>query len=205
MEEFNEDEELEKVKRELALRQENKIAEKQNDSSVFGDSFSEFVKNDSRISKDLEKHNRKKFKIFKKQDQEELDDRSAISRYQIRYDRETWFYKRHRDTIDKYAKKTINGKKRQEENACIVKSEEDETLRIGYFLMLFYVWFDLIMSALSNLIAIPVHIVRVIAELFAKMRKEIMWATIIIIIVLAVVIGIIVGINSLMQFANSFK
>ena len=80
--------------------------------------FEEFLNRNPDLKNKRDKVNRKKFNSFAKREQQVTDDYTAVDRYKARYDRETWFYNRHSDTINKYCKK---------DNA------ENDVVRIGYF------------------------------------------------------------------------
>lgn len=183
--------ELEELKQEIALRSQELSKNELNNS------FKTFLGDTEKTEKEIARHNKKKFKIFKKLDKDTTDDFSAVERYQTRYNRETWFYKRHKDTIDKYTKKT---KEKNRDN--LVLDEEGDALRVGFYAMVFYVWFDLILSFITNVLIFPIHITRIVAEQFAKMRKDIMWATIIVISLILVSLGLGFGIKALINYAR---
>lgn len=162
-------------------------------------SFNNYVNSDDEDKKEeVKKHNKRKFKLFRKGKEKKETDQIATSVYQSRYDRETWYYKRHKDTIDKYVKKDEKDGKKQECDVKIlrVETEEDDTLRIGFLKMWFIVMFDfLISTCIGNIIASPIHIFKVIAETFTRMKKAVSITVAIITILIIVIVGLILGVN----------
>lgn len=170
--------------------------------------FKDFLQNGV-SNEEVKKHNKKRFKLLKKRKEMQDNDISATSVYQSRYDRETWFYKRHKDTIDKYIKKDEKSEKKNANNqtTIIVDSpDKEDVARIGYYKMLFIVWFDLIFcTVIGNIVASPIHLVRYIAELFYKMKKAIAITVAIITVVIILTVGLIFGISSLMNMVQGLS
>lgn len=175
-------------------------------SNTIDEQFNDFIKNDEEVNEDIKKQNKKRFKKFSRHKRQTEDDISATQRYQFAYDRETWYYKRHKDTIDKYIKKDDKQVQKKQENGSFTvlnTTNEDETLRIGFLKMAFLVWFDLIVEFLGKVVFLPIYLVRVLVELFYKMKKSIAVSVIIVAVVILVVVGLIFGIQALMNYMTS--
>ena len=170
--------------------------------------FKDFLQNGV-SNEEVKKHNKKRFKLLKKRKEMQDNDISATSVYQSRYDRETWFYKRHKDTIDKYIKKDEKSEKKNANNQTTIivdNPDKEDVARIGYYKMLFIVWFDLIFcTVIGNIVASPIHLVRYIAELFYKMKKAIAITVAIITVVIILTVGLIFGISSLMNMVQGLS
>lgn len=176
--------------------------------SKIDEGFNDYIETDEEAQNEVKKHNKKTFKLYRKR-KESLDkDEASIDIYQARYDRETWFYKRHKDTIDKYVKKDDKKddrkKKGEQEPIVVVENpNKDETLRIGLFKMLLIVWFDLFVDFIGKIVFFPIHLLRYVSELFFKMKKTIAVTIIIIIAIVLVVVGLVFGIDALMGYAKT--
>lgn len=170
--------------------------------------FDEYIKTDEDVRNEVKKHNKKTVKLFRKR-KETLDkDEASLDIYQVRYDRETWFYKRHKDTIDKYNKKdekksTFSKNKESEVVVEIKNDDKDEVLRIGLFKMLLIVWFDLLVSVVGMVVFLPIHLLRYVSELFFKMKKSIAVTILIIVAIVVVVVGLVFGIEALLNYAKT--
>ena len=139
---------------------------------------------------------------------EGIDDNvSATRKYVTDYEREEWYYKRHKDTIDKYIKKDDKEKKKknsQDPNVVVVETEKaDEPLRVGLFKMWSIVFYDMLIFILGCIVFSPVHLVRYVAELFFKMRKALAITVGIIVGVAILIIGLIFGVSALFNYARS--
>lgn len=169
--------------------------------------FNEFLStDDEKVKEEVKKHNQKTFKLFKKRRETINSDVTATEIYQTRYDRETWYYKRHKDTIDKYVKKEDKQKTNTKNADTIIVEQQDEALRIGIIKMWIIVWYDLLIcTVLGNLIMSPIHLFRFATELFYKMKKSIAISVLIITIVILIGVGLIFGINALMRYAQSLS
>ena len=171
-------------------------------------SFTGYVNSDDeKKEKVIKKYNKKRFNLFKRNKDRKETDELATSVYQSRYDRETWYYKRHKDTIDRFTKKEERVLKKNDNEVYVVdKSEQDETLRIGFLKMWFIVMYDLIVCTfLANLVATPFHIFRVIAELFHKMKKSVAITVAIITAVIIIALGLILGTNYIFNLAQGLS
>ena len=183
-------------------------------NDVFNDnldsSFNSYVNgDDEEKEEEVKKHNKKKFKLFRKGKEKKETDKIATSIYQSRYDRETWYYKRHKDTIDRYVKKEEKEVKKNQDDGVVViqtKTEEDDTLRIGFLKMWFIVMYDfLFCTVIGNLFASPVHLLRYISELFFKMKKAVAITIVIIVGIIVIVLGLILGINYVFSLAQGLS
>ena len=173
-------------------------------SVAMDNQLNDFVQNNDEIKEDIKKHNKKKIKRFFK-DKNTLDgDTSATQVYQTRYDRETWYYKRHKDTIDKYIKKDDKKpEKGKSGDNVIVVDNTDDVLRIGLFKMLLIIWYDLFVDVLGKVIFLPIHLIRYVVELFYKMKKAISITIVIVVVAIIVIIGLIFGISALSDLVQS--
>lgn len=171
--------------------------------------FDTFIKSDNEeVKKASEKHNKKTLKLFTKRKEGIDDNISATKKYATDYEREEWYYKRHKDTIDKYIKKDDKDKKRKkDDNAVEVvienENNQDDTLRVGLFKMWSIVFYDMLIFILGCIVFSPVHLVRYVAELFFKMRKSLAITVGIIVGVVVLVIGLYFGISALFNYARS--
>lgn len=202
---------IEKI-RELAKVNPSLLSADVND--VFNDnldlSFKDYVNSDDEEKKEeVKKHNKRKFKLFRKGKEKKETDQLATSIYQSRYDRETWYYKRHKDTIDRYVKKEEKQVKKNQDDGVVViqtKTEEDDTLRIGFLKMWFIVMYDFfVCTVIGNLFASPVHLLRYISELFFKMKKAVAITIVIIVGIIVIVLGLILGINYVFSLAQGLS
>lgn len=163
--------------------------------------FDQYVNSgDKDVQKGYRKHNKKTFKLFKKRKENLDNDITAVETYRARYNRETWFYKRHKDTIDKYIKK--DEKDKQKENQELFTIKDEEPLRIGFVKMLSIVWFDLLMTYIGYIVLSPIYLFRGLVELFYKMKKSVAVATIIITVIIVLAVGLIFGIGALLRYAR---
>lgn len=169
--------------------------------------FNDYINsNDEDVAKTTEKHNKKTLKMFTKRKERVNDNVSATKTYITDYDREEWYYKRHKDTIDKYIKKDDKDKKKKGDNdinVVIETEKDDEPLRVGLFKMWSIVAYDMLIFILGCIVFSPVHLVRYVAELFFKMRKALAITVAIIVGVVVLTIGLIFGVSALFNFARS--
>ena len=170
-------------------------------------SFTEYVNSDDEDKdKAVKKHNKKRFNLFRKGKEKKEADETATSVYQSRYDRETWYYKRHKDTIDKYVKKEEKDSKKKDSDILVVQNQDDEVLRIGFLKMWFIVMFDWIFcTIIANIIGSPVHLLKCISEIFYRMKKSVAITVIILVGIILVVVGLILGINYIFSFAQGLS
>lgn len=161
---------------------------------------------DENVQKTSEKHNKRTLKMFTKRKEQVNDNVSATRKYVTDYEREEWYYKRHKDTIDKYIKKDDKDKKKKGDNSVevVIESDrEEEPLRVGLFKMWSIVFYDMLIFILGCIVFSPVHLVRYVAELFFKMRKSLAITVGIIVGVVVLTVGLIFGISALFNFARS--
>ncbi len=201
---------IEKI-RELAKVNPSLLSADVND--VFNDNldlnFKDYVNSDDEEKQEeVKKHNKKKFKLFRKGKEKKETDQLATSIYQSRYDRETWYYKRHKDTIDRYVKKEEKEVKKQQDNGVVIiqtETEEDNTLRIGFLKMLLIVWFDILIDCIGKIVFSPIHLLRYVSELFLKMRKAVAITIVIIVGIIVIVLGLILGIDYVFSLAQGLS
>lgn len=161
---------------------------------------------DENVQKTSEKHNKRTLKMFTKRKEQVNDNVSATRKYVTDYEREEWYYKRHKDTIDKYIKKDDKEKKKKSDNSVdvVIESDrEEEPLRVGLLKMWSIVFYDMLIFILGCIVFSPVHLVRYVAELFFKMRKSLAITVGIIVGVVVLTVGLIFGISALFNFARS--
>lgn len=172
-------------------------------------SFNDYINSDDEDKKEeVKKHNKRKFKLFRKGKEKKETDQLATSIYQSRYDRETWYYKRHKDTIDRYVKKEEKPATKRENDGVVViqtKTEEDDTLRIGFLKMLLIVWFDILIDCIGKIVFSPIHLLRYVSELFLKMRKAVAITIVIIVGIIVIVLGLILGVNYVFNLAQGLS
>lgn len=176
----------------------------QNLSNTMDAQFNEYMSSDE-VQKDMSKQNKKRYKLFSKRKRGVEDDVSATQKYQTAFDREEWYYKRHKDTIDKYIKKDDKpaDKKQKDGTTIVVEQQAEEVLRVGLWKMALIVFFDLFVDVLSKIVFLPFHLLRFLVELFYKMKKAIAVTVIIIAVVILVTVGLIFGINALQNLVQS--
>lgn len=189
--------------REIAKYGENGLSDK------LDRNFDEYINSDDKeIEKSTKRANKKRFKRLKNHKESVEGDLIAVDIYQARYDRETWYYKRHKDTIDKYIKKDdkeTSKKPKDNESVMVVNNNIDETLRIGFLKMLSIVWFDQIITLLGYIIWSPIYLIRGVVELFYKMKKPIAITVGILVAVAVLIIGLIFGVNALLHYGRSLS
>lgn len=72
-------------------------------------SFADYVNGkDADKNGQIDESNKRRFKKKLKRREKVEDDYDTTDVYQARYDRETWYYKRHKDTIDNIPRKRKN-------------------------------------------------------------------------------------------------
>lgn len=182
-------------------------------NDVFNDNldskFKDYVNSDDKEKQEeVKKHNKRKFKLFRKSKEKKETDELATSIYQVRYDRETWYYKRHKDTIDKYVRKREKTASKQENQGVVLiqtESEEDKTLRIGFLKMLLIVWFDILIDCVGKMVFSPIHLLRYVSELFLEMRKAVAITIVIIVGIIVIVLGLILGANYIFSLAQGLS
>lgn len=182
-------------------------------NDVFNDNldskFKDYVNSDDKEKQEeVKKHNKRKFKLFRKSKEKKETDELATSIYQVRYDRETWYYKRHKDTIDKYVRKREKTASKQENQGVVLiqtESEEDKTLRIGFLKMLLIVWFDILIDCVGKIVFSPIHLLRYVSELFLEMRKAVAITIVIIVGIIVIVLGLILGANYIFSLAQGLS
>lgn len=208
------DRSIEEIEAEIAEKKQEiaEVRQTNNTPSFASKMDSEFGKYldgaDDEVREDVKKHNRKTFKMLKKRKEQKDSDLTATEVYQARYDRETWYYKRHKDTIDKYVKREDKDKTKAktDPNVLVVENPEEEAMRIGIFKMWFIVWFDLVVCTfLGNLVLSPIHLVRFMAEIFYKMKKSVAVTVVIIVTVIIVAVALTFGIQALMNYARTLS
>ena len=173
-------------------------------STIMDTKFNEYASSDDKdVKKGYDKFNKKRFKRIKDRQESIEIDQSAVDKYQVKYNREEWFYKRHKDTIDKYIKKDEKQKTSKDDNSVIVVENAQETLRVGFAKMISIVWFDLFLTYLGYIVLFPIYLFRNLVELFYKMKKSVAVAVIIITVVIVIAIALIFGINALMRLTRS--
>lgn len=167
--------------------------------------FNTFINSDNKeVLEASKKHNKKTLKMFTKRKEGIDDNVSATKKYYTDYEREEWYYKRHKDTIDKYIKKDDKDKKKKPSDIEILETErEEEPLRVGLFKMWTIVFYDMLIFILGCIVFSPIHLVRYVAELFFKMRKSLAITVGIIVGVVVLTVGLIFGISALFNFARS--
>lgn len=184
------------------------ISENQNTlSTKFDDAFEEYVNSDDEnVKKQIEQSNKKTFKKLGKSKEKITGDIADTNVYQVRYEKEEWFYKSHKDTIDKYVKKEEKKQIKDKDSlVATIQNEPEEITRIGMAKMRTIVWFDLLIRTIlfDYIICSPIQLIRAIAELFYRMKKSIAIAVAIITGIIVIGLGLYFGAEAIMNFARS--
>lgn len=193
-----------------AMRERGLITPNGEVADLVDKSFADYVNGkDADKNDQIDESNKRRFKKKLKRREKVEDDYDTTNVYQARYDRETWYYKRHKDTIDKYTKKEEKRVKNDPNTASIVVEDpnKEEIARIGMFKMWSIVWFDLIIVTIlfSYIICSPIHLLKKITELFYQMKKGIAITVLIITAVIIVSVGLIFGVNAILNYARSLS
>lgn len=184
------------------------ISENQNTlSTKFDDAFEEYVNSDDEnVKKQIQQSNKKTFKKLGKSKEKITGDIADTNVYQVRYEKEEWFYKSHKDTIDKYVKKEEKKQIKDKDSlVATIQNEPEEITRIGMAKMRTIVWFDLLIRTIlfDYIICSPIQLIRAIAELFYRMKKSIAIAVAIITGIIVIGLGLYFGAEAIMNFARS--
>lgn len=181
-------------------------------SEKLDEAFSDYLNSDNDdIQKAVNKSNKRTFKKLGKSKEKVTGDIADTNVYQARYDREEWYYKRHKDTIDRYASSKKDEKKNQSKNkdelVATITNEPEEVTRIGLAKMAVIVWFDLLIRTIlfDYIICSPFQLVRAVAELFYRMKKSIAITVGIITGIIVVTLGLIFGVQAIMNYVQSLS
>lgn len=184
------------------------VSENQNAlSTKFDEAFDEYVNSDDEsVKKQIQQSNKKTFKKLGKSKEKITGDIADTNVYQVRYEKEEWFYKSHKDTIDKYVKKEEKKQIKDKDSlVATIQNEPEEITRIGMAKMRTIVWFDLLIRTIlfDYIICSPIQLIRAIAELFYRMKKSIAIAVSIITGIIVIGLGLYFGVEAIMNFARS--
>lgn len=177
-------------------------------STKFDEAFSDYLNSDDKKVQDqINKSNKKTFRKLGKSKEKITGDIADTNVYQVRYDKEEWYYKSHKDTIDRYVKKEEKKAPAKDKDTLVatITNEPEEITRIGIAKMRTIVWFDLLIRTIlfDYVLCSPIQLVRAIAELFYRMKKSIAIAVAIITGIIVVILGLVFGVQAIMRFARS--
>lgn len=154
--------------------------EQTNVVNVLNEGITDFVDQNPDIQGQVNKHKRKKFNIFKKLDKNTTKDQADTREYKTRFEKEQIYYARHKGTLEQYKIPEFS----------------------GFAKMWSIVIFDLLITYICFVLGFPIYFLKKTVELFAAMRKSIMWTVLIILGVVAVVVVIVLVVSELLQAAR---
>lgn len=173
-------------------------------SNKLDEEFKSFLNSDDEeITDAVKKHNKKTLSLLTDHKESIDEDLSATGRYQVRYDRETWYYKRHKDTIDKYNRKPSKIKAKTDAENIVVEDDKDYVARIGYAKMSSIVWFDIIIMYLGYILFSPFYLLRELVDLFFKMKKSLAITVLVVFGIIVLTVGLVFGIGAILRLAQS--
>jgi hypothetical protein len=149
-------------------------------ATVLNNDITEFVNENPDLQDQVDKHKRKKFNIFKKLDANTTKDQADAREYKTKYEKEQIYYQRHQGTLEQY------------------KVPKDS----GFAKMWSIVAFDLFVTYVCFVLGFPIYLLKKTVELFAAMRRSIMWTVVIILVVVAVIVVIVLVVSELLQAAR---
>lgn len=149
-------------------------------SDTLNEGIIEFIDNSPDLQDQVNKHKRKKFSIFKKLDKNLTKDQADTKEYQTKYEKEQVFYQRHEGTLTQYN---------------VPKNS-------GFAKMGSIVIFDLIMTYVCFVLGFPIYLLKKTVELFAAMRRSIMWTVVIILVIVAVLVVMVLVVSELLRTAK---
>jgi hypothetical protein len=173
-------------------------------SKKLDEEFSSYINSDDEEIKDaVSKHNKKTLDLLTDHRESIDKDLSATDKDRVRYDRETWYYLRHKDTIDKYDRKTRKNKAKTGDEDIVVEKPEDDIIREGMAKLSFIVWFDMFLTCFKSILYFPFYLIRELADLFFKMKKSLAITVLIIFGIIVLTVGLIFGIDAIMRLARA--
>lgn len=149
-------------------------------ATVLNNNITEFVNDNPDLQDQVNKHKRKKFNIFKKLDKNTTKDQADTREYKTKYEKEQIYYQRHQGTLDQY------------------KVPKDS----GFAKMWSIVSYDLLITWTCFILGFPIYLLKKTVELFATMRRSIMWTVVIILVIVAVGVIICLVVSELLQAAR---
>lgn len=140
----------------------------------------ELVNDDKKLQNEVVKHRKRKFNIFRKLDHNTTKDQADTVEYSTKYEKEQIYYKRHKGILDQY---------NVPENS-------------GFSKMWSVVAWDLFVTWVCYIVGFPIYLLKKAVELFASMKRSIMWSVIIVVVIIIVIVGLSVGISAIMNLAE---
>lgn len=137
----------------------------------------ELINNDKKLQNQVKTHKKRKFNIFKKLDHNTVKDRADTIEYSTKYEKEQIYYIRHKGILDQY----------------------DVPENSGFSKMRSVVIWDIFITWICYIIGFPIYFLKKAVELFASMKRSIMWSVIIIVVIIVVVVGVSVGIAAIIN------
>lgn len=146
-------------------------------NAALNEGLPELINNDKKLQDSVEKHKKRKFNIFRKLDNNNTKNQADTVEYTTKYEKERIYYKRHQGILSQYG---------VPENSGFAKMRSA------------VVW-DIFITWCCYILGFPVYLLKKVVELFANMRKSIMWTVLILVIVIVVVVGLVWGISALVN------
>ena len=140
----------------------------------------ELINNDKKLQDQVKEHKKRKFDIFRKLDHNTTKDQADTIEYSTKYEKEQIYYKRHKGILDQY---------NVPENS-------------GFSKMWSVVIWDLFVTWVCYIVGFPIYLLKKAVELFASMKRSIMWSVIIVVVIIIVIVGLSVGISAIIHLAE---
>ena len=125
-------------------------------------------------------HSIKKFNIFKKLDRNATKDQADTREYKTKFEKEQIYYERHKGILEQYKVPEFS----------------------GFAKMWSIVTFDLLITYFCFVVGFPIYFLKKTVELFAAMRRSIMWTVLIILGIVVVVVVIVLVVSELLRTAR---
>lgn len=135
----------------------------------------ELIANDKKLQDRVVRHKKRRFNVFRKLDSAATRDKADTVAYATKYEKEQMYYKRHSGILNQY-------------------NVPENT---GFLKMRSVVLWDILITWCCFLLGAPIYLLKKIVELFATMRKSIMWTVLILIIVIVFLVGLVWGISAI--------
>lgn len=154
--------------------------EQTNVVNVLNEGITDFVNQNPDLQEQVNKHKRKKFNIFKKLDRNATKDQADTREYKTKFEKEQIYYERHKGILEQYKVPEFS----------------------GFAKMWSIVVFDLLITYFCFVVGFPIYFLKKTVELFAAMRRSIMWTVLIILGIVAVVVVIVLVVSELLRTAR---
>lgn len=141
----------------------------------------ELINDNKKLQNEVTKHKKRKFNIFKKLDRSTTKDQADTIGYSTKYEKEQIYYQRHKGILEQYG---------VPENS-------------GFSKMWSVVIWDIFVTWVCYILGFPIYLLKKAVEVFANMRRSIMWTVIILVVIIIVIVGLSVGISAIINLANT--